>query len=116
MRHQGGRPLNIVICHDRNPSGNVVALERFANLQTFVRLVDLEDLDCRLMKVRYSQSLCHLLESFESVAGGHENELGRLASKNGLQRRRKLLEVVVDGRQDDCDILRRVSRLLRDRV
>jgi hypothetical protein len=50
------------------------------------------------MKVRYSQSPCHLLESFESVAGGHKNELGRLAGKNGLQRRCQLIEVVMDGR------------------
>jgi len=65
----------------------VVVLERLADLQAFVGLVNLQNLDFRLVTARGPQSFGDLLESIELVPRGDQNQLGWLAGQNALQRR-----------------------------
>lgn len=116
MGNQGGGPLDIVVCHDHNFCRDMVALEGLADLETLVRLVNLEHNDLSVLEARRPQAVSRLLQSIKSIVGCDQDQLGRFADENALETGYNLLEDIVDSRKDDRHIIRGIRRLLGDRL
>lgn len=114
MGHQSGGPLHIVVCHDHDFSRDMITLERFADLETLVGFVNLENHDLGVLEAGRPQTVSHLHESIKSIVRGDQDQLGRFADENALQTRYNLLKGIVDCRKDDCHIIRCVGWLLGD--
>lgn len=108
--HERRRPLDVVVGHDRNCCLDVISVEGLADLEALVRLVDVQHFDLGLLGAR-SKRLGHLFEGLVLVPGGHEDELGRPACQDAHERLLEVLEAIVDGGDDDRDIVRCVPRL-----
>ena len=108
--HERRRPLYVVVGHDRDCCLDVISVKGLADLEALVRLVDVQHFDLGLLGT-HSKRLGHLLEGLVLVPSGHEDELGRLARQDAHERLLELLKAIMDGGDDDRDVVRCVSRL-----
>lgn len=105
--HEGRGPGNIVVGHDGDLGGNLG--KSLADLETLVRDRSGEDLDIGVRK-----AASELLESGVLLNRGDEHQNVGFACQNAEQRRAKLLEDIVNGGNDDSDILGSEGRLSGD--
>lgn len=107
--HQRRRPRDIVVGHDGN--GSLNAGQSLADLEALVGNGRVHDTDLGVVE-RPGQ----LVESLALVVGCDKNQLGRLAGKDALQRRAELLKHIMNGRNNDRDVVVCKCWLARDRL
>lgn len=107
--HESRGPGDIVISHDGN--GRLDMRQSLANLKTLVGNWSVENAN-----VRVPEGSSELIQIFPLVVRCHQDELRRVGSKNALQRVSKLLKHVMNGWNNNSNILVCESWLGRDRL
>lgn len=102
--HQRGRPGNIIISHDSDLGSDLG--QSFANLETLVGDWGRVDLD-----VRMRETSSELLQGSVFLSCGDEHQDVGVAGNDAEQRRAKLLKDIVNGGNDDSDIVSSEGRL-----
>lgn len=104
----GAGPRDIIVCHDND--GSLHLWNRLADLDPLVCDRDMEDSDiCRLQRLDKGNELLVFVGSRD------QEELIRAARENALDGLPQLVEVIVNCRDDNRDVLGRIRRLRRDR-
>lgn len=102
--HERRGPGDVVVGHDGN--GSLDLRQGLAHLQALVGNGSVEDADGGI-----SKSSNQLVQGLSLVVRCHQNEFGWLASEDALKRRAKLLKHVMDGWNNNGDILVSKGRL-----
>ncbi len=102
--HESRGPGHIVVRHDGN--GSLYMGQGLADLKALVGNWGVEDANGGV-----SKSSGKLVQILPLVVGRDQNELGRLAGKNALKRRPKLLKHIMNGWNNNGDILVGKGRL-----
>lgn len=107
--HESRGPGDIVISHDGN--GRLDMRQSFTHLKALVGDWSVENTN-----VRVPEGTSKLIQIFPLIVRCHQDELSRVGSKNALQRVSKLLKHVMNGWNNNRDILACKSWLGRDRL
>lgn len=104
-RHQSRGPGDIVVGHDGD--GSLDVRQSLADLEALVGNGGIEDADGRV-----AESSNELVEVLSLVVRGDEDELRGLAGEDALERRAQFLKHIMNGRNNNGDVLVGKGRLL----